>query len=212
MKKILSVLLTALIILSVSYACFAAEKPVITVGSSGGKTGDIVEIAFSIKNNPGFAGGQMEIVYDKNDLELTGITLGNLPLNTEYNVNTGKIAFGSSSNNSANGTLFTAEFKILASLDKDCAVDLNIVELYNANDTDLNQTVVPGTVTVSNRVLQKGDINGDGSVNNKDVITLFRCVSTDETESYMDLDGDGTVGNKDVQKLFQYISKQTAII
>ncbi len=51
------------------------------------------------------------------------------------------------------------------------------------------------------------DLNFDGIVSNKDVIVLFRLVSTNKTEPYMDFDGSGTVGNKDVLKLFRYVSK-----
>ena len=54
-----------------------------------------------------------------------------------------------------------------------------------------------------------GDVNGDGKVNNKDVVTLFNHVSGGslyvDPES-TDVNGDGHVNNKDVVVLFKYVS------
>ena len=54
----------------------------------------------------------------------------------------------------------------------------------------------------------KGDANGDGSVNNKDVVFLFRYVTSISpaySASY-DMNSDGLVNNKDVVMLFKSIS------
>lgn len=54
-----------------------------------------------------------------------------------------------------------------------------------------------------------GDVNGDGELDNKDVVTLFRYVSGGtkaDDESAYDYNGDGTVDNKDVVSLFRYVS------
>ncbi|MBO4216441.1 MAG: Ig-like domain-containing protein [Clostridia bacterium] len=54
-----------------------------------------------------------------------------------------------------------------------------------------------------------GDVNGDGSVNNKDVVTLFRYVAGSNVkvnEYALDVNGDGKVTNKDVVTLFRYVS------
>lgn len=54
-----------------------------------------------------------------------------------------------------------------------------------------------------------GDINGDGSVDNKDLTRLFQCLSdwdVDVVESNLDTNGDGAVDNKDLTRLFQYLS------
>ena len=54
----------------------------------------------------------------------------------------------------------------------------------------------------------KGDCNGDGNVNNKDVVALFKYVSGGNTEyiSAYDFTGDGSINNKDVVALFKYVS------
>lgn len=54
-----------------------------------------------------------------------------------------------------------------------------------------------------------GDINGDGSVNNKDVTRLFQYLSNYDVvvvERALDTNGDGSVNNKDLTRLFQYLS------
>ncbi|MBO4423791.1 MAG: dockerin type I repeat-containing protein [Clostridia bacterium] len=57
-----------------------------------------------------------------------------------------------------------------------------------------------------------GDVNGDGKINNKDVVLLFRRVSGDPAgavEENCDFNGDGVVNNKDVVSLFRAVSEGT---
>jgi sulfur carrier protein ThiS len=64
-------------------------------------------------------------------------------------------------------------------------------------------------VTVFNSSFVPGDVNGDGTVNNKDVVLLFRYVSGTDVEvniAALDVNGDGSVNNKDVVTLFRYVS------
>ena len=54
-----------------------------------------------------------------------------------------------------------------------------------------------------------GDTNGDGEINNKDVVVLFRFVSggtSDTVEANCDFNADNEVNNKDVAALFRYVS------
>ena len=53
------------------------------------------------------------------------------------------------------------------------------------------------------------DINGDGEVDNKDIVALFRYVSgvgVSVNKKALDVNGDGEVDNKDVTILFRYVS------
>ena len=53
-----------------------------------------------------------------------------------------------------------------------------------------------------------GDINGDGTVNNKDVTRLMRYIKYKDVEvvkAALDVNGDGTVNNKDVTRLMRYV-------
>ena len=54
-----------------------------------------------------------------------------------------------------------------------------------------------------------GDINNDGSVNNKDLTRLFQYLSdwdVEVNEAALDVNGDGSVNNKDLTRLFQFLS------
>lgn len=54
-----------------------------------------------------------------------------------------------------------------------------------------------------------GDVNGDGNVDNKDIVTLFRYVNNYNVyvvEAALDPNGDGSVDNKDIVTLFRHVS------
>ncbi len=55
-----------------------------------------------------------------------------------------------------------------------------------------------------------GDVNGDKSVNNKDLVSLLKYISNINAQidaNRIDTNGDGKVNNKDVTRLFQYLTK-----
>ena len=98
---------------------------------------------------------------------------------------------------------------------------LNVIEhipalddSISASDTDSkNTTKITGdyipVTTFYYAAYIPGDINGDGSVNNKDLTRLFQYLSdwdVEVTESALDINGDGSVNNKDLTRLFQYLS------
>lgn len=59
--------------------------------------------------------------------------------------------------------------------------------------------------------IEKGDINGDGKLNNKDVASLFRYLSSGKDDgdiSVYDYNEDGKINNKDVVALFRYVSSR----
>ena len=73
-------------------------------------------------------------------------------------------------------------------------------EVYTAIYTR-EQIVGPG--------FEPGDINGDGSVDNQDVVALFRYISGGKVSvviASLDPDGDGDMTNKDVVYLFRFVS------
>ncbi len=52
--------------------------------------------------------------------------------------------------------------------------------LYNADEENQAFAVVPGKIEIISYI--PGDINGDGSVNNKDVVRLQRFLKTGDVE------------------------------
>ena len=60
-----------------------------------------------------------------------------------------------------------------------------------------------------------GDVNGDSSVNNKDLIRLFKYLSgwaVEVNERALDVNGDTDINNKDLTRLFQHLSGYDVII
>lgn len=90
--------------------------------------------------------------------------------------------------------------RILVMLHDDSDIELNAL-------TDLiitmNKTVEPVVITFT-----PGDMNDDGKVNNKDVVTLFRLVSRGVTEynNVYDYNEDGKINSKDVVALFRAVN------
>ena len=78
---------------------------------------------------------------------------------------------------------------------------------------DTIMTVEPGAFGEGQRVIYAfdliGDVDGDGELNNKDVVLLFRYVSHESPEyaAEYDVNSDGSINNRDVVALFRALSK-----
>lgn len=82
------------------------------------------------------------------------------------------------------------------------------VYAYNPETEDI-AFISTFTTDIPVTKLKKGDINIDCSVDNKDVVELFRYVTKifdSEADSSYDFNEDGKVNNKDVTMLFRYIN------
>ena len=105
----------------------------------------------------------------------------------------------------------------------ECAVTVIDFDKHADTDTDTDTDTDPGTGTDPDTdagadtdtgtdpvaSFLPGDVNGDGAVDNKDVVTLFRYLSgTNVTvnTAALDINGDGEADNKDVVFLFRYLS------
>ena len=87
-----------------------------------------------------------------------------------------------------------------------------IVMVDDGEMTELNalRTAEITIVKTKEPVHIKNDVNGDGEVDNKDVIALFRHLSggaANVDEMVIDINGDGEADNKDVIALFRDLSK-----
>ena len=59
--------------------------------------------------------------------------------------------------------------------------------------------------------IMRGDCNSDGVINNRDVVALFRFISSDyelDCDPAYDFNQDGKINNKDVAALFKYVNSQ----
>ncbi len=188
MKKITSLLLTIIFTLSLAMPIFAAENsnPTITVQSVSGSPGSTVDVAVTIKNNPGILGATLSFTYD-NGLTLTGATSGDAfsaltmtkpgrftsPCNFTWD------GQDISAEDIKDGTVLTLQFTINDNAEN--GEEYNITASYESGDivnTDLNPIDVEienGTLTAIDYM--PGDLNSDKKVNPTDIILLRRFIA-----------------------------------
>ena len=131
----------------------AARNPEITVSDASGNIGDEVTVIISFTSNPGIAGFNADITYDKNNLELTDVS-GNSGFGGSFmgNVIKSKFVWYNASNITSTGTFTTLKFKI-----KDTAkpntyeigLSYSQGDMSNADGDDVTATIHAGKITVT---------------------------------------------------------------
>lgn len=219
-KKLLSVFLALLMMLTVfpaSMIANAANATTVTVESVNAVPGSNVEVNINVKNNPGILAANFTVTYDK------GLTLINsksgdafsaLSMTKPENYNSpckfGWDALEIADEDIKDGTLLTLTF----SVDKGVSANskLNVKLSYqngNIIDSDLNDipvTINNGSVTIIDYI--PGDINGDGTIDLKDVTLVRRLVtgySVTANKLAADVNGDGEITMKDVVLIRRYV-------
>ena len=78
------------------------------------------------------------------------------------------------------------------------------------NIEDDNEKLLNAKIVFNYSDVETGDVNGDNVINNKDVVALFKAVSSGDVinNSVYDFNKDGAVNNKDVVALFKYVSSK----
>ena len=187
----------------------------IVVSSGEALPGETVEVTITLKNNPGIASLKLNVSYG-NILTLTNVSyntaIGGM-LQQPQTMTSPVILnwFNGAADSTGDWTFATLTF--VASKTAQAGDTANITVTYNADDVyniaDRNVAfaVVNGTVEVADYV--PGDINADGTVNNRDLTRLFQYLSNWNVavnEPALDVNGDGSINNRDLTRLFQYLS------
>ena len=199
--------------------------PTVSVSSERCKSGNLVDVVISISDNTGFANLGLEITYDS-ALRLVKTT-PNTAVGAVFtpaqslDVYPYNIGFNSVSNTCYNGDLVTLTFEVptylqpgdyFVNVDFYKGRDGNYIDgisvNYDENYDPLFLNYQGGRVTVYNYI--PGDINGDGTVTNKDGTCLLRYLAdwdVDEIDyNTLDTDGNGIIDNKDGTRLLQYLA------
>ena len=143
MKKTLTLLLAAMMVLScMTGMVFAAEA------------GETVTVSFSVTGNPGFATFGAQINYNSDVLELTAISAGELCNSGMFipNVNNGMVAYTGTTNVNGDGVLFTATFEVkegAAVGTYDVTATLDTTTTANENYEPVEFAIVGGAVEVT---------------------------------------------------------------
>ena len=188
------------------------DVPQMVVSDATGRPGSEVTLTVSVKNNPGIAAFDMNIVYDPSRLKpvdyvFAGAFEGSL---STVSTATGKAGFVSLNDVTGDGAVLNLTFEILDTAPDGAAiVSVEIGEIINVEEEPIEFAAVAGQVTVVSRV--PGDVTGDGKVGTVDVLRLLKYVNGQDVsivEGSGDVTGDGKVGTADVLRLLKFVNGQ----
>ena len=178
------------------------------VGKTVATHGKEVLIPISISQNPGFAGINVKIDYDKTRLQLIGSddTAG-----LDWTVNTGDNAGAvmvSTRNYTKDGEILLLKFKVL----EDAPDGFAKVSLFNADVLSIDEktvsvTLSSGGVEVITRL--PGDVTGDGVIDTRDALRLKKHLAGMDAPivwQNADVTGDNSVTLADLLRLMKYLA------
>lgn len=159
MKRIISFLMVAVMVVACMAPTVFAAGFVVTTEAVTAKTGSTVDVAVSITGNTGYTAYGLQVEYDTAALELIEVTAGEKSNGLlDANLANGKVAFAASQVMTGDGKLFTLTFKVKATALKQYAVKV----VWDAKSSDLAAapTIVNGSVTVvcSNHIWNDGEL------------------------------------------------------
>ena len=178
------------------------------VGKTVATHGKEVLIPISISQNPGFAGINVKIDYDKTRLQLIGSddTAG-----LDWTVNTGDNAGAvmvSTKNHTKNGEILLLKFKVLEDApDGFAKVSLFNVDVLTIDEKPISVTVSSGGVEVITRL--PGDVTGDGVLDTRDALRLKKHLAGLDAPivwQNADVTGDNDVTLADLLRLMKYLA------
>lgn len=219
-KKLISVMLSMMIILSLLPAAVLAEnEPTITVQSVSGVPGTTADVSVQVKNNPGVLGATLKVTYDSN-LTLQGVTSGSafshltMTKPGELSSPCNFVWDGQDLNpeDIKDGEILSLKFLIKEGTSANTQCKINVS--YNSGDmvdgglNPLSFDVVNGGITVID--YKPGDLNSDTKVNSTDIIMLRRHIAgkyvQTVNEAAGDVNADGTHNSTDIIMLRRYIA------
>ena len=188
-----------------------------------GTAGGYIDIPVKIENNTGISCFEVILKYDNQVMYPISYTKGSKFSDMISNLDSGtdltslkeiRFVWDSLSDVTDNGNLFVVKFKInsnVATGTYSIDIDSSKSMLANIKLEDVMFNVTSGIVTISDTL--KGDVNGDGTVNGKDVVLLRQYIAgwpsanlTTEQLNASDVTGDEATNGKDVVKIRQYIA------
>lgn len=137
----------------------SADAPTFVVSEVVGRTGKTVDVTVEMKNNPGIISAAFDVSYDRDKLELTGVSDGSLlpnfsksqnfethPYHVNWEDSTAEV------NNIQNGILVTFTFKVKDTCKAGDTADIIISydedNIFDVNETNVKFHIVNGSVTV----------------------------------------------------------------
>ena len=185
----------------VTGCCLEVGKMVATHGKE-------VLVPISISQNPGFAGINVKIDYDKTRLQFIGS--GDIA-GLDWTVNTGDNAGAvmvSTKNYTKNGEILLLKFKVLEDApDGFAKVSLFNADVLSIDEKTISVTLSSGGVEVITRL--PGDVTGDGMIDTRDALRLKKHLAGLDAPivwQNADVTGDNDVTLADLLRLMKYLA------
>lgn len=158
MKRLIALVLTAMLSLSVLVPVHAAEGAVVTAQKVAAKPGDTVTVDLTLSNNPGVAAIILTVRYDSSALTQSAAANGVLFESMEAGRN---LVFASASDVTANGILATLTFKVADGASGTYPIEVIVREACNSKDEDVDFAAIYGAVSVQNSEVFSVRVNGE---------------------------------------------------
>lgn len=198
------------------------DTPQIVVESKKNVAGKTVTVDVILKNNPGIASARLTLDFDTSVLTLIDVAdAGKLGVQCHKAELTSPYVLSwmndtATENFDYNGAIVTLTFEIAEGAELgDYAINLSYdydnYDIWNVNVERVKFVAVDGVISVIDTII--GDVNGDGSVNTLDRMTLARHLANWEGYASEDIDmvaadvnGDGIVNTLDRMALARHLS------
>lgn len=222
-KKRVSLLLAAVLLLSVTVTAVAAEPRVcLEAEQVTAVAGETFTLSVSLTENTGFTNLAVTLDYDRAALTLTDLSLGELgharSSNPRWQDGDKELiyaVFASPQPETGTGVLFTATFTLAEGFTGTAAVTPTVVYARNNEAVfsvfeELTAEAVPGSVTAGEAGILPGDVNGDGSVTSLDLTQMYNALRydsplTEERFAAADYNGDGAFTAMDLTAVYNLI-------
>ncbi len=186
-------------------------------------------VAIDISENPGIISAKLDVNYNSDILELVKVEAGelkndsvetedgilaNYSFSENYSANPYTINWVdalATENNTTNGTFAILTFKVkdgVAAGETEISISFDEENVF---DKDLNNVAFAtenATITIKDG--RPGDVNGDGRVNNRDLVLLQQYLAewdVEIVEGNSNVDGTGKINNRDLVRLQQYLAE-----
>ena len=217
-KRVLSLLLATIMLFScLPFSVFAANSngPKITVVSQYAAPNSSVQVDMKITNNPGVAGTTLTVAYDSkltltdavsngvfSDLGFTKPGKFESPCNFIYD-SEAEVA-------SEDGVFLSLSFIVSAEVNQGESLPVTVSyrngDIFDSSMENIYPSIENGIITVINYI--PGDVNGDKSINGKDVTLIRRFIAGGYdviiNEDAADVNDDNVINGKDVTLIRRY--------
>ena len=192
----------------------------LVVGSVTGRSGSIISVPISIKNNPGIYALRFEMDIDTNIFEFVSFDCSSSVFSIDsvsgFDSATKKFKLNRSGSDVENNVVSDGIVTVIKLKIRDNAADgtYNLTACVDAPNTiSINGLVKvsdgTGSVNISNYLL--GDANGDGQITNTDLLFMKRYIFNKMSYplpcpmSVVDINGDNECTNADILRVSRYI-------